>query len=379
MGQDASKQVTSNTKILSSGEPTENKMGLENFGNTCYVNSVVQALYWCVPFRLAVIRYYEDNNMTGCNSLLACVGDLFLQLQSSKKKTGRVAPKKLIQRMRQQSDQVFSSYQQQDAHEFFVYLINDMTETINTKEKEKNKTSTESRQGSNTSSEDSPDEEPPPPTFIQQFFEGKFASEMRCLSCESVTSREEEFLGLSLDIDQNVSLLSALRGFSRGEHMDRDNKFHCDHCRSLQEARRSLRMKKAPPILAIHLKRFKYIEEFARHCKLSYRVPFPFTMRLPVEGPQADDLYQLLAVVIHQGVGPNIGHYICMAKSAKNWILLDDDCVTAISERDVAQGYGADTPTDVSTSTGYLLLYSSLPFVDAPSPSAPVTVSVDQN
>eukprot|EP01060_Flectonema_neradi_P003455 TRINITY_DN12223_c0_g1_i1.p1 TRINITY_DN12223_c0_g1~~TRINITY_DN12223_c0_g1_i1.p1 ORF type:complete len:378 (+),score=41.72 TRINITY_DN12223_c0_g1_i1:106-1239(+) len=375
MGQDGSKQVSSNVKTITPSEVSENKMGLENFGNTCYVNSVVQALYWCVPFRLAVLKYYEENNLAaGCNSLLACVGDLFLQLQSSKKRTGRVAPKKLIQRMRQQSDQVFSSYQQQDAHEFFVYLINDMTDTMNSKSKEKSKTSaTESA----SSHEDTHEEDQPPPTFIQQFFEGKFASEMRCLSCESVTSREEEFLGLSLDINQNVSLLSALRGFSRGEHMDRDNKFYCDQCRSLQEARRSLRMKRAPPILAIHLKRFKYIEEFARHCKLSYRVPFPFTMRLPMEGPQADDLYQLFAVVIHQGVGPNIGHYICMAKSSKNWILLDDDCVTPITERDVAHGYGADCPTDVSTSTGYLLFYSSLPFVESSMPASVPVVDVD--
>jgi len=35
----------------SSASLPQSFVGLENFGNTCYANSVVQFLYWCEPFR----------------------------------------------------------------------------------------------------------------------------------------------------------------------------------------------------------------------------------------------------------------------------------------------------------------------------------------
>lgn len=41
-----------------------------------------------------------------------------------------------------------------------------------------------------------------------------------------------------------------------------------------------MRIKKLPQMLALHLKRFKYVEQMNRHTKLSYRVLFPLELRL---------------------------------------------------------------------------------------------------
>lgn len=41
-----------------------------------------------------------------------------------------------------------------------------------------------------------------------------------------------------------------------------------------------MRIKKLPQLLALHLKRFKYVEQMNRHTKLSYRVLFPLELRL---------------------------------------------------------------------------------------------------
>jgi len=41
-----------------------------------------------------------------------------------------------------------------------------------------------------------------------------------------------------------------------------------------------MRVKKLPLILALHLKRFKYVEQYNRHIKVSHRVVFPLELRL---------------------------------------------------------------------------------------------------
>ena len=49
-----------------------------------------------------------------------------------------------------------------------------------------------------------------------------------------MTSRDESFLDLSLEIEQNSSVSACMRNFSANESLRRENKFFCDSCRSLQ-------------------------------------------------------------------------------------------------------------------------------------------------
>lgn len=71
------------------------------FGNTCYSNSVLQALYFCRPFREKVLEYKAKNKRTK-ETLLTCLADLFYSIATQKKKVGSIAPKKFIARLRKE-------------------------------------------------------------------------------------------------------------------------------------------------------------------------------------------------------------------------------------------------------------------------------------
>ena len=66
-----------------------------------------------------------------------------------------------------------------------------------------------------------------------------------------------------------------------------------------------MKIKKLPQVLVLHLKRFKYCEKLNDLTKLSYRVVFPFELRLfntTDDVENYDRLYELIAVVVHCGL-----------------------------------------------------------------------------
>ncbi|MQL90466.1 hypothetical protein Taro_023065 [Colocasia esculenta] len=109
----------------------ERYFGLENFGNTCYCNSVLQALYFCVPFREQLLDYHANNKNIGEaeENLLTCLADLFTQISSQKKKMGVIGPKCFVQRVKKQHD-LFRSYMHQDVHEFLNFLLNEFADIL---------------------------------------------------------------------------------------------------------------------------------------------------------------------------------------------------------------------------------------------------------
>jgi ubiquitin carboxyl-terminal hydrolase 12/46 len=346
----------------------ERYFGLENFGNTCYCNSVLQALYFCVPFREQLLEYYSRTK-TGRETeenLLTCLADLFTQIYSQKKKTGVIAPKRFVQRVKKENEN-FRSYMHQDAHEFLNFLLNELVDILekeaNAAEKLSGNLNQQEKAINGKINGTSNGTQQQPVTWVHKIFQGTLTNETRCLCCETITARDETFLDLSLDIEQNSSITSCLRNFSSTETLNAEDKFFCDKCCSLQEAQKRMKIKIPPRILVIHLKRFKYIEQLGRYKKLSYRVVFPMELKLcntTDDAPGSDAEYSLFAVVVHVGSGPNHGHYVSLVKSHNHWLFFDDENVEMIDESVVQTFFGSTQEYSNNTDHGYILFYESL-------------------
>ncbi|KAI0253301.1 hypothetical protein BJV78DRAFT_1195724 [Lactifluus subvellereus] len=397
----------------------EKQFGLENFGNTCYANSVLQALYFCSPFRDLVIqstdisapplpavvsrpthppqlqvtpvaprRKSERGKPVTTDvpsaptsptliipstppTLFSALRSLYVYISRNPADKGALAPRAFIDKLRD-GNELFRGAMHQDAHEFLNYLLNKIVEEIQYDKHHKDKNAG----SSNDSGEDLPsslptlvsnnvhtpnaqtDSFPQSGTLVHRLFEGTLTSETRCLTCETVSSRDESFLDLSIDIEQNSSVTACLRQFSASEMLCQRNKFFCDSCCGLQEAEKRMKIKKLPNILALHLKRFKYQEDLKKYIKLTYRVAFPLELRLFNTVDDVDDpdrLYELFGIVVHIGSGPHHGHYVAIVKGPHSWLVFDDDKIEPIKESEIPRYFG-----DAASGSAYVLYYQAV-------------------
>ncbi|KAK0466269.1 uncharacterized protein EV420DRAFT_1510807 [Desarmillaria tabescens] len=420
---DSSKPIPIPTTCSADGK----KFGLENHSvgyhlrhHCSYANSVVQALYFCTPFRDLLLQSEEHSVAQGSQDALSGSPALVPVRRPSvsgsadhpiangihphESHTIPSSPPTLFSALRSlyfyistnpsdsgTATDIFRSTMHQDAHEFLNYLLNKIVEEIEEEKKLQNDAMGEDLSNSvATLSSKSPPTiitattssnsgtSPQDATLVHKLFEGVLTSETRCLTCETVSARDESFLDLSIDIEQNSSVTACLRQFSASEMLCQKNKFFCDACCDLQEAEKRMKIKKLPNVLALHLKRFKYQEDLQKYIKLAYRVAFPIELRLfnTVDDTEdADRLYNLFGIVVHIGTGPHHGHYISIIKTGGSWLVFDDDNVYPLPEGDISKYFG-DSPAG----SAYVLYYQAadidLPALGLRNPSpAPPEIS----
>ena len=201
--------------------------------------------------------------------------------------------------------------------------------------------------------------------FVSDLFEGKTIVKTECIYCEKVTSTEEAFMFLSLEIEKHTSLTDALHHkFLAIETLNKDNKFYCENCVTYQEAEKACSFKKLPTILVIQFKRFKYVKERNQFVKLDYRIQFPFEIRLPSTQDEQNNkasLYTLSAIIMHMGYGIQAGHYYSIIKIGDKWVEFDDSKMNTMSEEAIEKLVECKLEDECGGSTcPYILIFNSI-------------------
>lgn len=181
-------------------------VGLQNLGNTCFMNSALQ----CLASTKELTRFFLTNefqsqinksNPLGTKGKLAFeYAELLYSIQKTKEKS--VAPWKLKKTISLYASQ-FAGHQQHDSHEFLMFLINGLHEDLNrvTKKPYYN-TDVPEGEMSQMAEENWKRHLSRNQSFVVDLMHGQYRSTLKCPKCSNVSFAFDPFSCLSLPIPQ---------------------------------------------------------------------------------------------------------------------------------------------------------------------------------
>ncbi|XP_052266295.1 ubiquitin carboxyl-terminal hydrolase 22-like isoform X1 [Dreissena polymorpha] len=338
--------------------------GLINLGNTCFMNTIVQAL-----IHTPVLREYFLADRHVCQLLkeeneqcLVCeLSSIFQEFYSGISST--YIPYRLLHLV-WTSARHLAGYEQQDAHEFLIAALDLLHRHCIAGPNDRSGSSPHNCQ-----------------CIIDQIFTGGLQSDVTCQMCNNVSTTIDPIWDISLDLGTRLyngsnttnisgysnspsnydptSLIDCLKRFTKPEHLGSLAKIKCSSCGCYQESTKQLTMKKLPIVACFHLKRFEHSTGY--HKKISTYVSFPEELDMTpfmssskiqngdingcTKGLSCKNKYSLFSVVNHSGT-IECGHYTCYIRQHKNqWFKCDDHLITRA------------LPQEVLNSEGYLLFY----------------------
>jgi len=292
--------------------------GMHNMGNTCYLNSTLQALFH-IPALTNYLRtggHDSECNMTGFSSCTICI--LASTLRQSLA-SNVIKPVKLYEKLKFICKHLVHG-RQEDAHEFLRYLIESLQRCYLMSRKVP-------KTLDNYSKETTP---------FNQIFGGYMRQELHCFNCKHISTTFQHFMDLLLDIRHSDNIGTAMSGYFKKEILRDDTAYKCEKCKQKVSACKIYKIERPPLVLCIQLKRFNMMGgkngrpvTLAKNLDMSQYVRWASSSGLNFK-------YRLVSLITHVGPSPNCGHYTAIGEAPNGtYYRFDDSSVHPTSVNNV--------------------------------------------
>eukprot|EP00658_Telonema_sp_P-2_P080623 TRINITY_DN8058_c0_g1_i1.p1 TRINITY_DN8058_c0_g1~~TRINITY_DN8058_c0_g1_i1.p1 ORF type:complete len:574 (-),score=108.51 TRINITY_DN8058_c0_g1_i1:361-2082(-) len=320
------------------------RTGLRNIGNTCYLNAVIQALSHITCFRdmfyggvsaekvvLPTLR--RTQTLQAFEAIKDKQGFARSKKQQAKKPKGSPGeePVKLFEEVHHLlkvlwsgryavatpnsvvstvwlTNSMFRGFKQQDASEFFVFLIDRLSNELSSMS---------------------------PPVNLREFFDLSVRTSIVCHTCKHRSTGTlgnaitlaaafpmEWYAGSKPRSRDSHSLSTMMEQFFATEKLQAENAVQCDHCNRKCDATLHREIVKLPRVLVVQIQRTSFLGG-----KVSQHVKFPLEgldMSPYTKGGSLAHTYQLASVVEHHGRYQDRGHYTAYGLNQNSWVCFDD-------------------------------------------------------
>jgi len=308
------------------------EIGINNLGNTCFINACLQILIHCPLFIYKLIKNKKlINEKTPTTSNFLSICNMMLETQEYSIDISN------FKNLLGLNHKLFEGYFQNDSQEFCRILLEDISRELN---EIKTKSIYRILNNSDRISKKLRDEDfhknftQREKSIITEIFYAQIVNIFTC-ECKAEIYSFQKILDFPLLFPENInrdiiSINELLKLYFQTEHIDFESK--CERCHKISSHKKEIKISRPPEILILSLQRIDEKQE-----KLGYKVKFPLILDIyPYVdhecGYDRECKYNLFGIVNHVG-NIDYGHYFSFIKIGnRDWFQFNDHEVNNIKK-----------------------------------------------